>query len=303
MHESPASIVITACDAGYFELASELLESIQTALPDRPFALGILDLGLTHTQRAALEAQGVLIAEPGWDIPGIRMSADQSWYKAMTARPFLPRYFPQFEVLMWLDADIWVQDGSAILLFLHAARQYGFAIVPELHRSYHIHYGGSGALSMHRQAYEKAFGAEGAATLIQLPILNSGAFAAHRANITWGIWADTCQNAMLRGPTKHSEQAALNAALYSQKGEPFHPLPARCNWVCPLANPIWNSEKKIFVEPALPHEPLGLIHLCHPDYHRAIEVKCLGGGSIQLGYRRKYVRAALSPQREAIPPA
>lgn len=293
MPQLHSSIVITACDAGYFELASELLESIQTSLPTRSFDVGILDLGLTPSQRAAFEAEGVLLVTPGWDIPGIRMSPDQGWYKAMTARPFLPRYFPQHSVLMWLDADLWIQRGEAILLFLQAAQTYGFAIVPELHRSYHIHYGGSGALSMHRQAYEKAFGLEGATQLIQLPILNSGAFAAHRDNVTWGLWADLCQQAMSRGPTKHSEQAALNAALYSQKGEPFHPLPAWCNWVCPLSNPLWNSETNCFVEPALPHESLGIIHLCHPEYHHPTEVRRLGGGSLTIGYRRKYVRTFL----------
>jgi hypothetical protein len=297
----PSAIVIFACDARYFALACELLESIQSALPTRPMDLGMLDLGLLPEQRRHFANAGVQIVTPDWDIPGIRLPADQNWYKAMTSRPFLPRHFPHHDILMWLDSDCWVQRGEALELFLRGAERYGFAIVPELHRSYYLHYRGTGALVQHRQAYEQAFGPQDAARLIQLPILNSGAFAARRTSATWGLWAQLCQRAMSRGPTKHSEQAALNAALYRQNGVPFHPLPASCNWICPLSRPLWDSESNQFVEPVLPHEPLGLIHLCNPEFHQPMEVACLTGNPRHMGFRRKFVLEALRSQPPSPP--
>ena len=56
-------------------------------------------------------------------------------YKALTARPFLPRYFPGFDLYFWIDADCWVQQGDAIALFLRAARTGALAAAPEIHRS------------------------------------------------------------------------------------------------------------------------------------------------------------------------
>lgn len=287
-------IVISAADAGYFLLLSELLESLRLAQKDLAqtqfsFDIGILDLGLTGAQRCSLIESGIIVVQPGWDIPGIQLPDHQRWYQAMTARPFLPAHFPHHELLMWLDADTWVQDSSIIPIYFQAAQQYGFGIVPEIHRSYHVHYAGSGALAMHRGAYTAAFGEEVAEQLMGYPILNSGAFAAHHASPVWKQWAEICTQAMSRGPTKHSEQAALNLTLYSGSKDSFHPLPARFNWVCPLANPLWDVQQMRLVEPALPHDVIGLVHLCHSLYHQPLEVTCVGGGALSLGFRRRFV--------------
>jgi hypothetical protein len=40
-----------------------------------------------------------------------------------------------------------------------------------------------------------------------------------------------------------------------------HYLPAFANWICALSLPLWSSELKKLVEPSLPHDPIGLIHL------------------------------------------
>ncbi len=67
---------------------------------------------------------------------------------------------------------------------------------------------------------------------------------------------------MQRSALKHSEQAALNMAIYtgSETGRP-HLLPALANWVCGCSCPMWDDLRKKLVEPNLPHEVLGLVHL------------------------------------------
>ena len=44
-----------------------------------------------------------------------------------------------------------------------------------------------------------------------------------------------------------------------------------------------------FVAPQPPHEPLGLIHLCHPAFHRALPIRRLDGTTFPMGLRRKFV--------------
>ena len=61
---------------------------------------------------------------------------------------------------------------------------------------------------------------------------------------------------------KHTEQAALNFAIYN--GPPAncpHMLPALANWICYLALPAWDPVRRKLTEPLPPHEELGLIHL------------------------------------------
>ena len=82
-------------------------------------ALGILDCGLTEEQRA-------WFAGAGRDSSSCRSGTStfparaklKDGYKALTARPFLPRYFPGFDLYLWIDADCWVQQGDAMALFL-----------------------------------------------------------------------------------------------------------------------------------------------------------------------------------------
>ena len=81
-------------------------------------SLGVLDCGLTEEQRAWCRAQGAILVVPQWDFDFPGRDKLKDGYKALTARPFLPRYFPGFELYFWIDADCWVQQGDAIALFL-----------------------------------------------------------------------------------------------------------------------------------------------------------------------------------------
>jgi len=56
------------------------------------------------------------------------------------------------------------------------------------------------------------------------------------------------------------EQIALNLAIYSS-GAPVYFLPGLCNWPTGEAMPLLDSNRKLLLEPALPHQPLGIVHL------------------------------------------
>ena len=76
-----------------------------------------------------------MLVVPQWDFDFPGRDKLKDGYKALTARPFLPRYFPGFDLYFWIDADCWVQQGDAIALFLAAARTGALAVAPEIHRS------------------------------------------------------------------------------------------------------------------------------------------------------------------------
>jgi hypothetical protein len=116
------TIAITGGDAAYFDLLRDCVGSCGRPEEGRAMALGILDCGLTSEQRAWFAGQGASFVVPGWDFDFPGRAKLKDGYKALTARPFLPRYFPGFDLYFWIDADCWVQQGDAIALFLRAAR-------------------------------------------------------------------------------------------------------------------------------------------------------------------------------------
>ncbi len=85
----------------------------------------------------------------------------------MTVRPFLPRYFSSYDIIIWLDADIWVQTPSYLRQYVIGAERYGFTITAEIDRSYGIMYGEfNPARLMHHEVYYSCFGRELADQLI-----------------------------------------------------------------------------------------------------------------------------------------
>jgi hypothetical protein len=203
-------IVITGGDAGYFDLMKDCIGSLRATSEGRDLALGILDCGLADEQRTWCREQGGMLAVPDWDFdfPGRDKLGDG--YKALTARPFLPRYFPGFDLYLWIDGDCWVQQGDAISLFLAAARTGALAVAPEIHRAMrHYHHAWGEFSAVCGAAYESCFDKATAERLIRYPMINAGVFALKAQAPHWAGWADIYRQALQRS-TDFTDQLALN---------------------------------------------------------------------------------------------
>lgn len=240
-------------------------------------ALGILDCGLTEEQRGWLATQGAISVTPDWDFDFPARAKLKDGYKALTARPFLPRYFPGFDLYFWIDADCWVQQGDALALFQRAARTGALAVAPEIHRSMrHYRHAWKEFSTVNGAAYEAAFGQETAERLIRYPLINAGVFALRADAPHWQGWADLLGDALQRSADM-TDQITLNVLVYDH-GFACEPLPSRCNWPVHHATPAWDAERGLFVEPAMPYEPLGILHLTiHTKRLETLDVRELGG--------------------------
>jgi hypothetical protein len=94
-----------------------------------------------------------------------------------------------------------------------------------------------------------------------LPMLNSGCFAMRADCEHWARWGDRLGDAIRRGVFYFlTEQTALNVAIYTQKTWPCF-LPARFNWLCLHAPPQFDERRGLYVEPELPNDEIGIIHM------------------------------------------
>lgn len=271
------AIAITGGDAGYFELMRDCIGSLQATAEGRALALGVLDCGLSAEQRAWCLGRRANLVEPEWDFDFPGRGRLKDGYKALTARPFLPRYFPGFDLYLWIDGDCWVQQGDAVALFLAAARTGKLAVAPEIHRSMrHYHHAWKEFSMVNGAAYESCFGKETAERLIRYPLINAGVFALAGDAPHWQGWAELLGEALQRS-TDMTDQIALNVLVYD-KGFAYEPLPSRCNWPVHHATPAWDAERGLFVEPAMPYEPIGILHLTiYTKNLAALDVREVGG--------------------------
>lgn len=270
-------LIVTAADAAYFDLLQGCVASIRGFAAGRDIPLAVFDCGLAPAQRQWLCAQGAQLVVPSWDYPPALTGGLPPHAKALTARPFLPRYFPQARTIVWIDADCWVQDFAAIELLVRAAADGALAAVPEIDRAYrHYRQAWDEFAAVVGGAYRAAYGAAVADELTRWPMLNAGVFAMRNDFPGWQAWARALDEG-LRRSADLIDQLALNVAVY-QRGLRHHPLPSICNWPAHHATPAWDCERRLFVEPFLPHAPIGILHLTVWTKHEATQdIRQIGG--------------------------
>ncbi|MBA4208758.1 MAG: hypothetical protein C0454_04430 [Parvibaculum sp.] len=172
----------------------------------------------------------------------------------------LPEQFPGYDVYIWSDADIWFQESDGLAWLSEAASTGAMAVVPELDRCYRVP-DPAGVLKWRLDRMRIAVGWRLARKLIHFPYMNGGLFALSSDAPHWKEWQVGYGKAIGSGRfTGGIAQGYLIKMLF-QDGLPHVPLPASCNWMCHLAEPLWDKERHKFVEPFTPHSVIQGIHL------------------------------------------
>lgn len=299
-------VLITGADARYFDLLKGAIRSVRDRPVGQQVTLAVLDLGLKAEQRRWVEGQADQVRQPEWAFDFAMREQAPAHLKGVLAKPLLPRIFPGFNYYLWLDADAWVQDWRAVELLLRGAGRGGLAVVPELDRASKYQYGGlPGYWEQAGRWYAASFGETVARQLCSYPMLNSGAIALHRDAPHWQAWADCLAEGLRRHCNTMIDQTALNVAVY-QRGllARTELLPAWCNWTCHIGWPAWDRSAGRLVEPYLPHEPIGIMHLT-TQKHEYARLRTTDGGEVEV--RVRYPAAPAEPIRarsvtEASPP-
>ena len=265
-------IIISSADFKYFNLLSELHESLDKNNILEEYDFGILDTGLLPEQIDFFKQKGAIIKKAEWNVsvPSYKIR-NRNHLKTQVARGFLPDYFSNYNIYIWLDADVWVNDKETFLLFEKGAMKNKLCITPQTDRAYGkfakidwflgfpkkirtINYKNIGKSLSYKLAREFALH----------PTLNAGAFALNNNLELWKIFQKNIKNAAKKGRIFGTDQVALAISVYKDK-IPTEFLPAYTNWMCEFNLPHFDSLNKKFVEPYLPNHPLGLVHLAGLD--------------------------------------
>ncbi len=284
------TVIITASDAQYFDLAQGTILSILEAPKTGEISIGFLDLGCTVEQLAWLKQRVDSIQKPIWHFDFPDQSETPDYIKGLLVRPFLRQYFPGFDIYFWIDADAWIQDWSAAELYIHgAARRKGLAIVPEYHRASQQLYGG--LPNFWRWIYDRYlehFNEDIAQKLHSYPLCNAGIFSLHKEAKHWELWEKYLRE-VLQKPSqkmiKMSDQFVLNFLIYEcGLFNDTEILPAWCNWIF-NALPAWDKDQEKLVEPYLPHHPIGILHLAGRQSLSNIKLQTTDGSVVELSVR------------------
>ena len=261
------NVIISLADSNYFELLEELVDSIKSFKESENTAICILDAGLSDEQKKILSTKVDQIKSADWDIevPGYKVRGKE-WLKSQVSRAFLPKYFPNYEKYLWIDADAWVNSWEAVDLFLRGCENNKLSIATSADRAYgrvlraEWVFGGFARIKSQNYKHAKSSGfSEKIARQVALkPHLNIGVFALELNAPHWNVWQKNLKHALNSGKIWGSEQIAMNVTIYNDELD-VEILPAYCNWTL-IEALKFDKERNTLVEPYLPNHKIGIVH-------------------------------------------
>ena len=293
------NVIISLADANYFELLNELIDSIKRFKESENSAICILDAGLTSEQKQILSSKVDEIKSAEWDIevPDFKVKGKE-WLKSQVSRAFLPKYFPNYEKYLWIDADAWVNSWEAIELYYKGCEKNKLSIATSADRAYgrvlraEWVFGSFARIKSQNYKHAKSSGfSENIARQVALkPHLNIGVFALESNAPHWKIWQKNLKIALSAGKIWGSEQIAMNITIYCDLQE-VEILPAYCNWTL-IEALKFDKKQNTLVEPYLPNHKIGIVHFAGKnndqiryDKNFISKVKTVDGDLIEMKLR------------------
>tara|TARA_B100000700_G_scaffold128658_1_gene144157 strand:- start:1545 stop:2456 length:912 start_codon:yes stop_codon:yes gene_type:complete len=298
-----SNAIVTLADSNYFDLLNELIGSIKKHKNSDNVSICVLDAGLTATQINLLKGKVHSIKKAKWDIkvPGYKVFKNE-WLKSQVSRAFLPEYFPEFKKYLWIDCDAWVNSWEAIDLYFKACENGKLGITQSVGQGYRILskvkwiFGKFALIKSQNYKHAKSSGISEkiARKLAFAPHINIGVFSLENKSSCWSIWQNILKKTLSKGKIFGSEGLAINIAVYHENID-VEFLPLRCNWIASHLLPKFDTKKNVFVEPFLPNEQIGILHLAaglwknnkdmRLDKNIKIEIKTLDGNKIEKSLR------------------
>lgn len=265
--------IVSGGDANYFDLLKDLAHSIRDQAHGKEIQITYLDGGLDANHIAYFKELNIQILDPGWCNPlAAARHRNRDYLKINIAKCHLDQLLPEADIIVWIDADAWLQNLHALDLFALVANKNKMAIVSQASRlqTHHLSFKPKlfGWVELRNILYKNAqrAGIKGQSlkNLMARPTLNAGTYALSVKAPHWErfrYW----QNAILKkGRLFTSDQLAFALAIF-EDALPYEALPDTCNYMGPWR---WNEANKIFVDFFAPYDTVSIVHLAGQDSMR-----------------------------------
>ena len=295
--------IVSLADEKYFNLLEELIESIKSFPESNNTAICILDAGLNQNQIDKIKNKVDEIKKAEWDIEVSALKVrGKEWLKSQVSRAFLPKYFPNYKKYLWIDCDAWVNDWSSVDLYFKACNKGKLGITQSIGPGYRVLSKVKWLLGKiaivksqnFKHAVSSKISMQKARKLAFAPHINIGVFSLEKDSKCWEVWQNNLKETIKHGRIFGSEGLAINLSVYVDNVDTEF-LPVRCNWITSHLLPKFDEDNKEFVEPFLPNNKIGIMHLAagiwkngkdmRLDNNIKVEIKTLNDNSLTKSLR------------------
>ena len=276
-----SNTIVTLADSNYFELLCELIDSIKNFSESKDTAICVLDAGLSEEQIKILKKKVDEIQKAKWDIEIDKSKAKgKEWLKSQVSRAFLPSYFPDYDKYLWIDCDAWVNDWSCVELYFKACENGKLGITQTIGPGYKVLtrakwiFGNIALIKSqnYKHAKKSGFSNKVSRKIAFAPHINIGVFSLEKNSLCWSIWQDNLNKALKKGNIFGSGGLAINISVYVNEVKTEF-LPLTCNWIASNLLPKYDLTNDFFVEPYLPNNKIGIMHLAAGLWKNNIDMR------------------------------
>ena len=295
--------IVSLADEKYFNLLEELIDSVKSFPESKNIAICVLDAGLNQDQIDKIKNKVDEIKKAEWDIEVSSLKVKgKEWLKSQVSRAFLPKYFPNYKKYLWIDCDAWVNDWSSIELYFKACDKGKLGITQSIGPGYRILskvkwlFGKFAIIKSQnfKHAVSSKINMQKARKIAFAPHVNIGVFSLEKSSSVWNVWQNNLKETLKHGRIFGSEGLAINLSVYVDNVDTEF-LPLGCNWIASNVLPKFDESKREFVEPYLPNNKIGIMHLAagiwkegkdmRLDKSIKIEIKSLNDNAISKSLR------------------
>ena len=295
--------IVSLADEKYFNLLEELIDSIKSFPESKNIAICVLDAGLNQDQIDKIKNKVDEIKKAEWDIEVSSLKVKgKEWLKSQVSRAFLPKYFPNYKKYLWIDCDAWVNDWSSIELYFKACDKGKLGITQSIGPGYRVLskvkwlFGKLAIIKSQnfKHAVSSKINMQKARKIAFAPHVNIGVFSLEKSSSVWSVWQNNLKETLKHGRIFGSEGLAINLSVYVDNVDTEF-LPLGCNWIASNVLPKFDESKREFVEPYLPNNKIGIMHLAagiwkegkdmRLDKSIKIEIKSLNDNTVSKSLR------------------
>ncbi len=295
--------IVSLADEKYFNLLEELIDSVKSFPDSKNTAICVLDAGLNQDQIDKIKNKVDEIKKAEWDIEVSSLKVKgKEWLKSQVSRAFLPKYFPNYKKYLWIDCDAWVNDWNPIELYFKACEKGKLGITQSIGPGYRVLskvkwlFGKLAIIKSQnfKHAISSKINMQKARKIAFAPHINIGVFSLEKNSSVWNVWQNNLKETLKHGRIFGSEGLAINLSVYVDNVETEF-LPLGCNWIASNVLPKFDESKREFVEPYLPNNKIGIMHLAagiwkegkdmRLDKSIKIEIKSLNDNTVSKSLR------------------
>ena len=273
MNQSAAqTAIVFSCDQGYFFLARGLVLSLADAgYPNADAKVVLIDIGCEPESLAWMREHGVeVVAFDASFIPASVRAIIKPSQRAMVMRPWLPQMLPGYEHIIWLDCDLWLQNGEAIGHFRAGANMLPQAVMlapGSSHYNLRFYTDIEGLIRMQRIWYEACCEPDVARKLANVVHFSSAVFGMRRSSPIWGLWGQEIERVYplvaQRNPQILHMAELISMNIVLSITPQYIRLDPLYNFHCNGGGAIRLADGRVVTNMMLPVRDIGVIHLAN----------------------------------------